>query len=168
MYKINTIGVTLVDATQLTASELVRLFGNALKQGAKYEVIGYVKVDAVNNADGSPRVPEYTGLLLVDKDNNEVITGIATATGTYFEPTGKGTETIRKQIAGSCINSTSDIVSRFGKKVIVKDFQEVDVLRNQSDKVTRKKLPIFVDETAKANKDEKDKKDKKNKKDEKK
>ena len=91
------------------------------------------------------KIPEYAGVMFVNSKGNEVITGIATATGTFFEPTGNGLETERKQIDGSCLTSTADIVAMFGKSVKVKDFQDVKVLRYQTDKVVTKKLPIFVE-----------------------
>ena len=145
MYKVNTIGVKMIEATDLSASELVRLYGNGLKKGEIYTIKGYCKVEPVKNSDGTTRIPEYTGVMFVDSKGNEVIIGIATATGTFFEPTGNGTETERKQIENSCITSTSVLVSMFEKSVKVKDFQDVKVLRYQTDKVVAKKLPIFED-----------------------
>ena len=144
MYKVNTKGVKMIEATDLTASELVRLYGNSLKKGETYTIKGYCKVEQINNSDGTVRVPEYTGVMFVDSKANEVIIGIGAATGVFFEPTGNGSEVERKQINGSCLTSTADIVAMFDKKVIVKDFQDVKVLRYQTDKVVAKKLPIFV------------------------
>ena len=57
-------------------------------------------------------------------------------------PNGKG-ETDRKQVDGSCIDSTAKLVELFGKSVTVKDFQDVKVLRYGTDKVTTKRMPIF-------------------------
>ena len=137
MYAIKTNGVELIDSnSNLTSSELVRLYGVGLKKGEKYTIVGYCRV-AANKA-----IPEYIGVLFVDKKDNEVIIGIASATGVYFTPDGKG-ETDRKQVTGSCIDSTATLVSLFGKSVSVKDFEEVKVLRFGTDKVTTKKMPIF-------------------------
>ena len=137
MYAIKTNGVELIDSnSNLSSSELVRLYGVGLKKGEKYTIVGYCRV-AANKA-----IPEYIGVLFVDKKDNEVIIGIASATGVYFTPDGKG-ETDRKQVTGSCIDSTATLVSLFGKSVSVKDFEEVKVLRFGTDKVTTKKMPIF-------------------------
>ena len=137
MYAIKTNGVELIDSnSNLTSSELVRLYGVGLKKGEKYTIVGYCRV-AANKA-----IPEYIGVLFVDKKDNEIIIGIASATGVYFTPDGKG-ETDRKQVTGSCIDSTATLVSLFGKSVSVKDFEEVKVLRFGTDKVTTKKMPIF-------------------------
>ena len=143
MHKVLTKGVKMIEATDLTASELVRLYGNGLKQSEIYTIVGYCKVEPVNNSDGTPRVPGYTGVMFVDENGNEVITGIGTATGVFFEPTGNDKEVERKQINGSCLNSTADIVSMFDKRVRVKDFSEVRVLRYQTNIEMRKRLPIF-------------------------
>ena len=138
MYAIKTNGVELIDSNStLSSSELVRLYGVGLKKGEKYTIVSYCRV-AANKA-----IPEYIGVLFVDGKGNEVIIGIASATGVYFTPDGKG-ETDRKQVSGSCIDSTATLVSLFGKKVTVKDFEEVKVLRYGTDKVTTKKMPIFA------------------------
>jgi hypothetical protein len=137
MYQIKTNGVALIDAnSNLTSSELVRLYGVGLKKGETYDIVCYCRVDANKN------IPEYIGVLFVDKKGNEVIIGIASATGVYFTPDGKG-DTDRKQVTGSCIDSTAKLVELFGKSVTVKDFQEVKVLRYGTDKVTTKRMPIF-------------------------
>ena len=137
MYQIKTNGVALIDAnSNLTSSELVRLYGVGLKKGETYDIVCYCRVEA------NKSIPEYIGVLFVDKKGNEVIIGIASATGVYFTPDGKG-ETDRKQVTGSCIDSTATLVSLFGKSVTVKDFQDVKVLRYGTDKVTTKKMPIF-------------------------
>lgn len=143
MYKVLTKGVKMIDTKDLTVSELVRLYGNGLKKDESYEIVGYCKVEAINNNDGTMRIPEYTGVLFVDSKSNEIIIGIGTATGVFFEPTGNGKDVQRKQIDGSCLKSTADIVSMFGKKVKVKDFTDVTILRYQTDIQTRKRMPIF-------------------------
>lgn len=137
MYAIKTNGVELIDSnSNLTSSELVRLYGVGLKKGEKYDIVGYCRVAA------NKSIPEYIGVLFTDDKGNEVIIGIASATGIYFTPDGKG-DTDRKQVKGSCIDSTATLVSLFGKSVTVKDFEEVKVLRYGTDKVTTKKMPIF-------------------------
>ena len=137
MYQIKTNGVELIDSnSELTSSELVRLYGVGLKKGETYNIVCYCRVAANKN------IPEYIGVLFVDKKGNEVIIGVASATGVYFTPDGKG-DTDRKQVVGSCINNTSTLVELFGKEVIVSDFQEVKVLRYGTDKVTTKRMPIF-------------------------
>ena len=138
MYQIKTNGVELIDSnSDLTSSELVRLYGVGLKKGEKYTIVSYCRVAA------NKSIPEYVGVLFVDSKGNEVIIGIASATGVYFTPDGKG-ETDRKQVDGSCIDSTSKLVELFGKIVTVKDFQDVKVLRYGTDKVTTKRMPIFA------------------------
>ena len=138
MYQIKTNGVELIDSnSELTSSELVRLYGVGLKKGEKYTIVSYCRVAA------NKSIPEYVGVLFVDSKGNEVIIGIASATGVYFTPDGKG-ETDRKQVDGSCIDSTSKLVELFGKIVTVKDFQDVKVLRYGTDKVTTKRMPIFA------------------------
>ena len=137
MYQIKTNGVELIDSnSNLTSSELVRLYGVGLKKGEKYTIVSYCRV-AENKS-----IPEYVGVLFVDSKGNEVIIGIASATGVYFTPDGKG-ETDRKQVENSCIDSTAKLVELFGKSVTVKDFQDVKVLRYGTDKVTTKRMPIF-------------------------
>ena len=137
MYQIKTNGVELIDAnSNLTSSELVRLYGVGLKKGETYDIVCYCRVAA------NKSIPEYVGVLFVDGKGNEVIIGVASATGVYFTPDGKG-DTDRKQVTGSCINSTDTLVELFGKSVTVKDFQEVKVLRYGTDKVTTKRMPIF-------------------------
>ena len=137
MYAIKTKGVELIDSnSELTSSELVRLYGVGLKKGAKYTIVGYCRV-AENKS-----IPEYIGVLLTDDKGNEIIIGIASATGVYFSPDGKG-DTERKQVEGSCIDSTATLVELFGKVVTVKDFKEVKVLKYGTDKVTTKRMPIF-------------------------
>ena len=137
MYQIKTNGVELIDSnSNLTSSELVRLYGVGLKKGEKYDIVGYCRV-AENKT-----IPEYVGVLFVDNKGNEIIIGIASATGVYFTPDGKG-ETDRKQVDGSCIDSTAALVELFGKSVTVKEFQDVKVLRYGTDKVTTKRMPIF-------------------------
>ena len=137
MYQIKTNGVELIDSnSDLTSSELVRLYGVGLKKGEKYDIVGYCRVAA------NKTIPEYVGVLFVNGKGNEVIIGISSATGVYFTPDGKG-ETDRKQVEGSCIDSTSKLVELFGKSVTVKDFQDVKVLRYGTDKVTTKRMPIF-------------------------
>ena len=138
MYQIKTNGVELIDSnSELTSSELVRLYGVGLKKGGKYTIVGYCRVAA------NKSIPEYVGVLFVDGKGNEVLIGIASATGVYFTPDGKG-ETDRKQVDGSCIDSTAKLVELFGKSVTVKDFQDVKVLRYGTDKVTTKRMPIFA------------------------
>ena len=137
MYAIKTKGVEMIDSnSELTSSELVRLYGVGLKKGEKYDIAGYCRV-AENKT-----IPEYIGVLFVDEKGNECIIGVASATGIYFTPNGKG-ETDRKQVTGSCIDSTATLVELFGKSVTVKDFQDVKVLRYGTDKVTTKRMPIF-------------------------
>ena len=137
MYQIKTKGVEIIDSnSELTSSELVRLYGVGLKKGEKYSIVGYCRVAANKN------IPDYIGVLFVDDKGNEVIIGVASATGVYFTPNGKG-ETDRKQVDGSCIDSTNTLVELFGKSVTVKDFQDVKVLRYGTDKVTTKRMPIF-------------------------
>ena len=137
MYEIKTKGVEIIDSnSELTSSELVRLYGVGLKKGEKYDIVGYCRV-AQNK-----KIPEYIGVLFVDDKGNEVIIGVASATGVYFTPNGKG-ETDRKQVTGSCIDSTAKLVELFGKSVTVKDFEDVKVLRFGTDKVTTKRMPIF-------------------------
>ena len=137
MYQIKTKGVELIDSnSELTSSELVRMYGVGLKKGEKYTIVGYCRVAA------NKTIPEYIGVLFTDEKNTEIVTGIASATGVYFTPDGKG-DTERKQVDGSCINDTNTLVSLFGKAVIVKDFQDVKVLKYGTDKVTTKKMPIF-------------------------
>ena len=138
MYQIKTNGVELIDSnSNLTSSELVRLYGVGLKKGEKYDIVGYCRVAA------NKSIPEYVGVLFVDEKGTECIIGIASATGVYFTPDGKG-ETDRKQVTGSCIDSTATLVEMFGKSVTVKDFEEVKVLRYGTDKVTTKRMPIFA------------------------
>ena len=138
MYAIKTLGVELIDSkSELTSSELVRLYGVGLKKGGKYSIIGYCRVAANKN------IPEYIGVLFTDENGNEVIIGVASATGVYFTPDGKG-ETERKQVEGSAITDTATLVELFGKQVTVADFQDVKVLRYGTDKVTTKKMPIFA------------------------
>ena len=137
MYQIKTKGVELIDSnSELTSSELVRMYGVGLKKGEKYTIVGYCRVAA------NKTIPEYIGVLFTDDKGNEVIIGIASATGVYFTPDGKG-NTDRKQIENSCIDSTNTLVSMFGKNVVVKDFEDVKVLKYGTDKVTTKKMPIF-------------------------
>ena len=137
MYAIKTKGVEIIDGnSELTSSELVRLYGVGLKKGEKYDIVGYCRVAA------NKSIPEYIGVLFVDGKGNEIIIGIASATGVYFTPNGKG-ETDRKQVTGSCIDSTATLVELFGKSVTVKDFEDVKVLRYGTDKVTTKRMPIF-------------------------
>ena len=137
MYAIKTKGVELIDSnSELTSSELVRLYGVGLKKGEKYTVVGYCRV-AENKS-----IPEYIGVLFVDEKGNEIIIGVASATGVYFTPNGKG-ETDRKQVTGSYIDSTNTLVETFGKTVTVKDFEDVKVLRFGTDKITTKRMPIF-------------------------
>ena len=137
MYQIKTKGVEIINSnSELTSSELVRLYGVGLKKGEKYDIVGYCRVAA------NKSIPEYVGVLFVDGKGNEVIIGIASATGVYFTPDGKG-ETDRKQVDGSCIDSTAKLVELFGKSVTVKDFQDVKVLRYGTDKVTTKRMPKF-------------------------
>lgn len=137
MYAIKTKGVELIDSnSELTSSELVRLYGVGLKKGEKYTVVGYCRV-AENKS-----IPEYIGVLFTDEKGSEVIIGIASATGVYFTPNGKG-ETDRKQVTGSYIDSTNTLVETFGKTVTVKDFEDVKVLRFGTDKITTKRMPIF-------------------------
>ena len=137
MYQIKTKGVELIDSnSELTSSELVRMYGVGLKKGEKYTIVGYCRVAA------NKTIPEYIGVLFTDEKNTEIVTGIASATGVYFTPDGKG-DTDRKQVTGSCIDSTETLVNLFGKAVIVKDFQDVKVLKYGTDKVTTKKMPIF-------------------------
>ena len=137
MYQIKTNGVELIDSnSELTSSELVRLYGVGLKKGEKYDIVGYCRVAA------NKTIPEYVGVLFVDDKGTECIIGVASATGVYFSPDGKG-ETDRKQVDGSCIDSTAKLVELFGKSVTVKDFQDVKVLRYGTDKVTTKRMPIF-------------------------
>ena len=137
MYQIKTKGVEIINSnSELTSSELVRLYGVGLKKGEKYDIVGYCRVAA------NKSIPEYVGVLFVDGKGNEVIIGVASATGVYFTPNGKG-ETDRKQVDGSCIDSTAKLVELFGKSVTVKDFQDVKVLRYGTDKVTTKRMPIF-------------------------
>ena len=137
MYQIKTNGVELIDSNStLTSSELVRLYGVGLKKGEKYDIVGYCRVAA------NKTIPEYVGVLFVDDKGTECIIGVASATGVYFTPNGKG-ETDRKQVTGSAIDNTTTLVSLFGKSVIVKDFQDVKVLRYGTDKVTTKRMPIF-------------------------
>ena len=137
MYQIKTKGVELIDSnSELTSSELVRMYGVGLKKGEKYTIVGYCRVAA------NKTIPEYIGVLFTDEKNTEIVTGIASATGVYFTPDGKG-DTERKQVDGSCINDTNTLVSLFGIAVIVKDFQDVKVLKYGTDKVTTKKMPIF-------------------------
>ena len=138
MYQIKTNGVELIDGnSNLTSSELVRLYGVGLKKGEKYSIVGYCRVAA------NKSIPEYVGVLFVDEKGNEIIIGVASATGVYFTPDGKG-ETDRKQVTGSCIDNTATLVEMFGKTVTVADFQEVKVLRYGTDKMTTKKMPIFA------------------------
>lgn len=138
MYQIKTNGVELIDGnSNLTSSELVRLYGVGLKKGEKYLIVGYCRVAA------NKSIPEYVGVLFVDEKGNECIIGVASATGVYFTPDGKG-ETDRKQVTGSCIDNTATLVEMFGKTVTVADFQEVKVLRYGTDKVSTKKMPIFA------------------------
>lgn len=138
MYQIKTNGVELIDSnSNLTSSELVRLYGVGLKKGEKYGIVGYCRVAA------NKSIPEYVGVLFVDGKGNEVIIGIASATGVYFTPDGKG-ETERRQIEGSVITDTATLVELFGKEIEVSDFQDVKVLRYGTDKVTTKKMPIFA------------------------
>ena len=137
MYQIKTKGVEIIDSnSELTSSELVRMYGVGLKKGGKYTIVGYCRVAA------NKTIPEYIGVLFTDDKGNEVIIGIASATGVYFTPDGKG-NTDRKQIENSCIDSTNTLVSMFGKNVVVKDFEDVKVLKYGTDKVTTKKMPIF-------------------------
>lgn len=137
MYSIKTKGVEIIDSnSELTSSELVRLYGVGLKKGEKYSIVGYCRVAA------NKTIPEYIGVLFVDDKGNEVIIGVASATGVYFTPNGKG-DTERKQVDGSCIDSTAKLVELFGKSVTVSDFQDVKVLRYGTDKVTTKRMPIF-------------------------
>ena len=137
MYQIKTKGVEIINSnSELTSSELVRLYGVGLKKGEKYDIVGYCRVAA------NKSIPEYVGVLFVDGKGNEVIIGVASATGVYFTPNGKG-ETDRKQVDGSCIDSTAKLVELFGKSVTVKDFNDVKVLRYGTDKVTTKRMPIF-------------------------
>ena len=137
MYQIKTKGVELIDSnSELTSSELVRMYGVGLKKGEKYTIVGYCRVAA------NKTIPEYIGVLFTDEKNTEIVIGIASATGVYFTPDGKG-DTDRKQVTGSCIDSTNTLVELFGKSVIVSDFQDVKVLKYGTDKVTTKKMPIF-------------------------
>ena len=137
MYAIKTKGVELIDSnSELTSSELVRLYGVGLKKGEKYTVVGYCRVAENKN------IPEYIGVLFVDEKGSECIIGVASATGVYFTPNGKG-DTERKQVTGSCIDSTNTLVETFGKTVTVKDFEDVKVLRFGTDKITTKRMPIF-------------------------
>ena len=137
MYQIKTKGVEIIDSnSDLTSSDLVRLYGVGLKKGEKYDIVGYCRVAA------NKTIPEYVGVLFVDGKGNEVIIGISSATGVYFTPNGKG-ETERKQVDGSCIDSTASLVELFGKSVTVKEFQDVKVLRYGTDKVITKRMPIF-------------------------
>ena len=138
MYQIKTKGVELIDSnSELTASELVRMYGVGLKKGEKYTIVGYCRVAA------NKTIPEYIGVLFTDEKNTEIVIGIASATGVYFTPDGKG-DTERKQVENSCIDSTNTLVSLFGKSVTVTDFQDVKVLKYGTDKVTTKKMPIFA------------------------
>ena len=137
MYSIKTKGVEIINSnSELTSSELVRLYGVGLKKGEKYLIVGYCRVAA------NKTIPEYIGVLFVDDKGNEVIIGVASATGVYFTPNGKG-ETDRKQVTGSYIDNTAKLVESFGKSVTVKDFEDVKVLRFGTDKVTTKRMPIF-------------------------
>lgn len=137
MYQIKTKGVELIDSnSELTSSELVRMYGVGLKKGEKYTIVGYCRVAA------NKTIPEYIGVLFTDSKSNEVIIGIASATGVYFTPDGKG-DTERKQVTGSCIDNTAKLVELFGKSVTVKDFEDVKVLKYGTDKVTTKRMPIF-------------------------
>ena len=158
MHKVLTKDVQMIEPTDLNASELVRLYGNGLKQNESYTIAGYCRVEAIKNSDGTVRIPEYIGVMFVNENENEVITSVAVATGIFFEPTGNGKETEKKQIKGSCITSTDVLVSMFGKRVRVKDFTEVRVLRYQSDIETQKRLPVFEvidDEPKESEQDEK-------------
>ena len=138
MYQIKTKGVELIDSnSELTSSELVRMYGVGLKKGGKYTIVGYCRVAA------NKTIPEYIGVLFTDDKGNEIIIGIASATGVYFTPDGKG-NTERKQVDGSAITDTATLVELFGKQVTVTDFREVKVLRYGTDKVTTKKMPIFA------------------------
>ena len=138
MYQIKTKGVELIDSnSELTSSELVRMYGVGLKKGEKYTIVGYCRVAA------NKTIPEYIGVLFTDDKGNEIIIGIASATGVYFTPDGKG-NTERKQVDGSAITDTATLVELFGKQVTVTDFREVKVLRYGTDKVTTKKMPIFA------------------------
>ena len=137
MYQIKTKGVEIINSnSELTSSELVRLYGVGLKKGEKYDIVGYCRVAA------NKTIPEYIGVLFVDGKGNEVIIGVSSATGVYFTPDGKG-DTDRKQVTGSYIDSTAKLVESFGKSVTVKDFEDVKVLRFGTDKVTTKRMPIF-------------------------
>ena len=137
MYQIKTKGVEIINSnSELTSSELVRLYGVGLKKGEKYDIVGYCRVAA------NKTIPEYIGVLFVDDKGNEVIIGVSSATGVYFTPNGKG-DTDRKQVTGSYIDSPAKLVESFGKSVTVKDFEDVKVLRFGTDKVTTKRMPIF-------------------------
>lgn len=137
MYQIKTKGVELIDSnSELTSSELVRMYGVGLKKGEEYTIVGYCRVAS------NKTIPEYIGVLFTDDKGNEVIIGIASATGIYFIPDGKG-DTERRQVKNSCIDSTATLVDLFGKIVTVKDFEDVKVLRFGTDKVTTKRMPIF-------------------------
>lgn len=137
MYQIKTKGVEIINSnSELTSSELVRLYGVGLKKGEKYLIVGYCRVAA------NKTIPEYIGVLFVDDKSNEVIIGVSSATGVYFTPDGKG-DTVRKQVENSYIDSTDKLLELFGKSVTVKDFQEVKVLRYGTDKITTKRMPIF-------------------------
>ena len=137
MYQIKTKGVEIINSnSELTSSELVRLYGVGLKKGEKYDIGGYCRVAA------NKTIPEYIGVLFVDDKGNEVIIGVSSATGVYFAPDGKG-NTDRKQVTGSYIDNTAKLVESFGKSVTVKDFEDVKVLRFGTDKVTTKRMPIF-------------------------
>jgi len=137
-------GVALLndaDISKLDAKFVSRLTGNSLCKGMDYKIIGFAKVDASKTNDGRD-IPEWVGVLLVDRNGKELVAGINTILGVSLTGS-KELGFTNHYTTARFFNNISELKNSFNTCMKVIGFEGLESQIFDSEKTRVKDHPIM-------------------------
>lgn len=139
-------GVALLsdsDIAKLDNKFVSRLTGNSLCKGMDYKIIGFAKVDASKSSDGKREIPEWVGVLMVDKAGKEIVVGINTMLGVSLTGTRESGFT-NHYTTDRLFNNVNELKNSFNTCVKVTAYQGLTAQVFDSANTRIKDFPIFA------------------------